>query len=93
VKPSKSSSIIKVKGWDGKYTKTTNFSREQWVEISDMHVHDVWAVEPEKCLIIQGAIQAAVDVLYSSKYAKKRKASEQEVNWLAKKAWGFGYQC
>jgi len=56
-----------------------------------MHVHDVWAVEPEKCLIIQGAIQAAADVLRSSKYAKKHKASEQEVNWLAKKAWGSGY--
>jgi hypothetical protein len=58
-----------------------------------MHVRDVWAVEPEKHSIIQGAIQAAVDVLHSSKYAKKRKASEQEVNWLAKKARGSGYQC
>ncbi len=56
--------------------KTTNFSREQWVEISDMHVCDVWAVEPEKRSIIQGAIQAAADILRSSKYAKKCKASE-----------------
>jgi len=58
-----------------------------------MHVRDVWAVEPEKHLIIQGAIQAAADVLHSSKYAKKHKASEQEVNQLAKKARGSGYQC
>ncbi len=38
MKPSKGNSIIKVKGLDGKHTKITNFSREQWVEISNMHV-------------------------------------------------------
>jgi hypothetical protein len=73
--------------------KTTNFSREQWVEISDMHICDVWAVELEKRAVIQGTIQAAADILRDRKYAKKRKAGEQEVNWLAKKAWGSGYQC
>jgi hypothetical protein len=70
----------------------TNFSQEQWVEISDMHIRDVWAVELEKRLVIQCAIQAAADILRSSKYAKKRKAGEQDVNRLAKKAQGSGYQ-
>ena len=91
MKPSKSSSIIKVKGADGKYTKTTNFSREQWVEISNMHIRDAWAVESEKLLLIKGAVQTAADVICSRRYAKKCKAHEQEVDQLAKKAWGSGY--
>jgi hypothetical protein len=72
--------------------KATNFSREQWVEISDMHVRDAWAVEPEKLPIIRRDVQAAADIIRSWKYVKKRKAAEQEVNRLAKKARGSGYQ-
>jgi hypothetical protein len=70
----------------------TNFSREQWVEISDMHVRDAWAVEPKKLANIKGDVQAAANVLRTRKYVKKRKASEQEANRLAKKARGSGYQ-
>jgi hypothetical protein len=65
-----------VKGPDGKISKTTNFSKDQWEEISDMHVRDVWAVhgERDKILLIEGAIRNAVDLLRSRKYIKKRKA-------------------
>ena len=69
----------------------TNFSREQWVEISDMHTRDAWAIEPKKLADIKGDVQAAADILHSHKYVKKRKANEQEVNQLAKKAQGSGY--
>ncbi len=34
----------------------TNFSREQWVEISDMHTRDAWAVEPKKLADIKGDV-------------------------------------
>jgi hypothetical protein len=81
-----------IKGLDGKYTKATNFSREQWVEISDMHVHDAWAVEPEKLPIIRRDVQAATNIIHSRKYVKKHKAAEQEVNQLVKKARGSRYQ-
>jgi uncharacterized protein YcgL (UPF0745 family) len=62
------------------------------VEISDMHVRDAWAVEPEKLSLIKGAVQTAADVIRSRRYTKKRKAHEQEVNQLAKKARCSGYQ-
>jgi hypothetical protein len=57
-----------------------------------MHVRDAWAVEPEKLSLIKGAVQTAADVIRSRKYVKKRKAREQEVAQLAKKARGSGYQ-
>lgn len=83
-----------MKGPDGKISKTTNFSKDQWEEISDMHVRDVWAVhgERDKILLIEGAIRNAVDLLRSRKYIKKRKADEREIERLAKKARGSGYQ-
>ena len=90
MKPTKGSSIIKIKGADGKITKATNFSREQWVEISNMHTRDAWAVEPMKLADIKGDVQAAADVLRSRRYVKKQKASEQEANQLVKKARGSG---
>jgi hypothetical protein len=92
VKLTKGSSIIKIKGMDGKITKVTNFSREQWVEISDMHTRDAWAIEPIKLVDIKGDVQAAADVLRSRRYVKKRKASEQKANQLVKKARGSRYQ-
>ena len=83
MKLTKGSSIIKIKGTDGKITKATNFS---WVEISDMHTCDAWAIEPMKLADIKGDVQAAADVLHNRRYVKKQKASEQEANQLVKKA-------
>jgi len=57
-----------------------------------MHICDAWAIELEKLPIIRRDVQAAADIIHSQKYVKKRKAAEQEVNWLAKKAWGSRYQ-
>ena len=36
-KLTKSNGIMKVRGQDGKFTKATNFSKDQWDAISDMH--------------------------------------------------------
>ena len=74
--------------------KTTNFSREQWVEISDMHVRDAWAVESEKLTLIKGAVETAADAIRSRRYVRKRKArdSEQDLEQVAKKSRGSGYQ-
>jgi hypothetical protein len=91
-KPSKTSSIIKVKGPDGKYMKMTNFSREQWVEISNMHVRDTWAVESEKLTLIKGAVETATNAIHSHRYVRKHKACEQDLEQVAKKSWGSGYQ-
>ncbi|KAH9015678.1 hypothetical protein EDB84DRAFT_1443360 [Lactarius hengduanensis] len=49
----KKNGILKVLGPDGKCTKTTNFSKEQWEEISDIHTRDIWSVEPEKLRAIE----------------------------------------
>ncbi len=72
--------------------KMTNFSREQWVEISDMHVRDTWAVESEKLALIKGAVEAAANIIHSHRYVRKRKACEQDLEQLAKKAQGSRYQ-
>ncbi|KAH9013473.1 hypothetical protein EDB85DRAFT_2158167 [Lactarius pseudohatsudake] len=48
----KKNGILKALGPDGKFTKTTNFSKEQWEEISDIHTRDVWSVEPEKLRVV-----------------------------------------
>jgi len=58
-----------------------------------MHIRDAWAVESDKLLLIKGAVQTATNVICSHRYAKKRKAHEQEVDQLAKKAQGSGYHC
>jgi len=90
-KLSKSSSILKVRSQDGKFTKKTNFSKDQWDEISDMHMHDILIIGPDKLYIIEGEIWAAADVLCCCKSVKKCKV-EPEENRLDKKAWGSGYQ-
>jgi len=72
--------------------KMTNFSREQWVEISDMHVCDAWAVKSEKLTLIKGAVEMAANVIRSHRYVRKCKAHEQDLEQLAKKARGSGYQ-
>ncbi|KAH8997212.1 hypothetical protein EDB86DRAFT_3076798 [Lactarius hatsudake] len=68
----KKSGILKVLGPDGKCTKTTNFSKEQWEEISDIHVRDVWSVEQEKLQVIRGDINKAVDQIRNRKPTKRR---------------------
>ncbi|KAH9022626.1 hypothetical protein EDB85DRAFT_1895155 [Lactarius pseudohatsudake] len=68
----KKSGILKVLGPDGKCTKTTNFSKEQWEEISDIHVRDVWSVEQEKLQVIRGDINKAVDQIRNRKPTKCR---------------------
>ena len=94
-KLTKSSSIIKAMGRDGKFTKTTNFSKDQWAEISDMHMRDVVViqrVEPEKLQVLAGDVQAYVDILRQNKRASILKESGGEGNRLDKKARGSGYQ-
>ncbi len=82
-----------MRGPEGKYTKTTNFSKEQWDGISDIHVRDVWSVEPEKLQVIQGDVEKTVDIIRNRKNPGKRKANRaREANQLAKKARGSGYE-
>ena len=90
-KLTKNSSIIKVRSQDGKFTKKTNFSKDQWNKISDMHMCDILIIEPEKLRVIKGEIQAAADNLRRRKSAKKCKV-ELEENRSDKKARGSGYQ-
>ncbi|KAH8985512.1 hypothetical protein EDB86DRAFT_2833094 [Lactarius hatsudake] len=75
----KKSGILKVLGPDGKCTKTTNFSKEQWEEISNIHICDVWSVEQEKLQVIRGDINKAVDQIRNRKPTKCR-ASRREVD-------------
>ena len=64
--------------------KMTNFSRKQWVEISNMHIHNAGAVELEKLALIKSAVEMAADVIHSHRYVRKCKAYEQELEQLAK---------
>lgn len=57
-----------------------------------MHSRDVWAVEPEKLVLIKDAVDTAVDKLRSSKSMKKCKAEDRESSRSAKKARGSGYE-
>jgi len=52
----KSSSIVKVVGKDGKFTKMTNFSKDEWDVISDVHMRNVFTLEPEKLQVVEGDI-------------------------------------
>jgi hypothetical protein len=89
----KSSSIIKVKGRDGRFTKETNFSKDRWDAISDMHMRDVLAVEPEKLRVLEGDIQNSVDILRNRKHVTlKKRGGEREANQSDKFAQGSGYQ-
>lgn len=90
-KSTKRTSILKAQGSDGKYTKITNFSKEQWDEISDIHIRDTWSVEREKLQVIQGDVNKSLKIIRNRK-TNKRKASEQESNRLVKKARGSGYE-
>jgi len=90
-KLSKSSSILKVRSQDGKFTKKTNFSKDQWDEISDMHMRDILIIGPDKLWVIEGEIRAAADILRHCKSVKKCKV-EPEENRSDKKAQGSGYQ-
>ena len=90
-KATKGNSIMKVKGQDGKFTKATNFSKDQWDETSDFHMRDVQAIGPEKLRILEGDIRASVNVIRRLRTAKKFKDGS-EANQLEKKARGSGYQ-
>src|ERR1700761_672611 len=83
--------ILKALGPDGKPTKTTNFSKDQWDEISSMHVRDAWSVEREKLQVIRGDIDKAVDTIRNHKLTK-RKANAEESDRLAKKSWGSCFE-
>jgi len=89
-KVTKSSSIIKVIGKDGKFMKTTNFSKDQWDVISDMHMRDVFTLEPEKLWVVGGDIQASALSILSQR--KKSSKGRSEANQLDKKALGSGYK-
>ncbi|KAH9021770.1 hypothetical protein EDB85DRAFT_2152145 [Lactarius pseudohatsudake] len=88
----KKSGILKVLGPDGKCTKTTNFSKEQWEEISDIHVRDVWSVEQEKLQVIRGDINKAVDQIRNRKPTKRR-AGGREADRSVKKSRGLEHDC
>ena len=90
-KMTKRSSILKAQGPDGKCTKITNFSKEQWDEISDIHIRDAWSVELEKLRVIQGDIDAAVDTIRKRK-TKKRKAGGLNSNRVMKKGQVSAYE-
>ena len=90
-KATKGNGIMKVKGQDGKFKKATNFSKDQWDEISDMHMRDVQAIEPEKLQVLEGDIQAAVNVLHHLRAVKKSKDGPEAMQ-LDKKARGSGYE-
>jgi hypothetical protein len=90
-KMTKRSSILKAQGPDGKCTKITNFSKEQWDEISDIHVRDAWSVELEKLRVIQGDIDAAVNTIRERK-TKKRKAGGPNSNRVMKKGRVSAYE-
>ncbi|KAH9058020.1 hypothetical protein EDB83DRAFT_2315983 [Lactarius deliciosus] len=79
----KKSGILKVLGPDGKCMKTTNFSKEQWEEISNIHICDIWSVEQEKLQVIRGDINKAVDQIHNRKPTKRR-ASRREADWTHK---------
>jgi len=89
-KVTKSSSVIKVIGKDGKFTKTTNFSKDQWDVISDVHMRDVFTLEPEKLRVVGGDIQASALSILSQR--KKSSKGRSEANRLDKKALGSGYK-
>ena len=86
----KSSGIIKVKGRDGKFTKTTNFSKDSWCKVSDMHMRDVLVIGPEKLRVLEGAIRDAADLIRIRKGPKKSKEGPEEKQ-LDKKAWGAAF--
>jgi len=71
--------------------KKTNFSKDQWDKISDMHMRDILIIGPDKLQVIEGEIQAAANILRRHKSVKKCKV-EPEENRLDKKARGSGYQ-
>ncbi|KAH9009962.1 hypothetical protein EDB84DRAFT_1446027 [Lactarius hengduanensis] len=80
----KKNGILKVLGPDGKCTKTTNFSKEQWEEISDIHTRDIWSVEPEKLRAIRADIDMAVNQIRRCKPTKRR--VRREADQLVKKS-------
>ena len=87
------SSILKVRGQDGKFTKRTNFSKDQWEELSDMHMRDVLSIEPEKLHVIDGVIREAADMIVAQRKEVKKGKGAREANQSDKKARGSGYQC
>ncbi|KAH9011303.1 hypothetical protein EDB85DRAFT_2160104 [Lactarius pseudohatsudake] len=84
----KKNGILKALGPDGKFTKTTNFSKEQWEEISDIHTRDVWSVEPEKLRLVRADIDTAVNRIRNRKPTKRR--VRREADQLVKKSRGLG---
>ena len=88
-KLTKGSGIIKLKSKEGRFTKTTNFSKDQWGELSDIHMRDALVIGPDKLQVIEGEIQAAVSKILCQR--KKPKVGRLETNWLEKKD-RFQYQ-
>ena len=86
-----STSILKALGPDGKPTKTTNFSMDQWDEISSMHICNAWSVEREKLQVIQGDIDKAVGTICNHKLTK-HKANTEELDHLVKKSQGSCFE-
>ena len=86
----KSSSVVKVVGKDGKFTKTTNFSKDEWDVISDVHMRDVFTLEPEKLQVVEGDIRASALSILSQR--KKSSKGRPGAIRLDKVAQGSGYK-
>ena len=80
-----------MKGQDGKFTKATNFSKDHWDGISDLHMCDVLVLGPEKLSVLEGEVQNSVDIIRQCKCVTLKKCKE-EAEQLDKKAWGSGHQ-
>jgi len=80
-----------VKGQDGKFMKATNFSKDHWDGISDLHMRDVLVLGPEKLSVLEGEIQNSVDIICQCKRIALKKCKE-EAKQLDKKARGSGHQ-
>ena len=89
-KLTKGGGIIKLKSKEGRFTKTTNFSKDQWGELSDIHMRDALVLGPDKLQVLEGEIQAAVANTLCQR--KKSKVGRPETNRSDGKVQGLGYQ-
>jgi hypothetical protein len=67
--------ILKSTGADGRVTKRTNFSRDQWENESDKHILDIWACDDDCLALIKAAVQMAKQSIMVEKSKGKRKAA------------------
>ena len=91
-KLNKGSSILKLRGLDGRLTKMTNFSKDQWDEISALHMRDVTDIQLQKRRVLEGDIRNSVNSIIRKCKSVKMSKGGQGANPLDKKVWGSAYQ-